>query len=123
MNELHRDGAFAYTGCDALHRAMAHVTDGEDAGHAGLEQKRIAIQGPALGQLAIVDEIGTGEDETKLIALHDSGEPVGAGKRADKDEERVCRYTLGLAAIRAEHGDLFKADVAVNLRDAGVSPD
>src|SRR5262245_61580096 len=102
---------------------MANVADDEDTRHAGLEEERIAIQSPAPWQLTIFDEIGAGEDETQLIAINDSREPVSARQRADEDEERVGRHTLDLAGIRAEHGDLFEACFAMYFVDAGVSPD
>src|SRR2546421_610612 len=51
VNELHRDGAFAHAGGDALDGAMADVAGGEDAGHARLQEVRVALQRPAAGPL------------------------------------------------------------------------
>ncbi len=57
---------------------MAHVADREYAGHAGFEQAGIAFERPALGPLAIPQQVRAGQDETALVALDDAVQPLGA---------------------------------------------
>ena len=48
VEELDRDGAFAHRGRDPLDRAVPHVTGGEHARHARLEEERTAVERPDL---------------------------------------------------------------------------
>jgi len=47
MDEGHRHRAFADRQGDAPYRVVANVAGGEDAGDVGLEEVRIAVEGPA----------------------------------------------------------------------------
>ena len=69
MDELHRHRSFAHSGSHALHRTMAHIAHGKNAGNIGLQQERIALERPALGALPVPYEVGTGQDETAFVAL------------------------------------------------------
>ena len=46
VDEGNGHAAFAHTRGHAFDRAMAHIAGGEDAGHAGFQQVRIALQRP-----------------------------------------------------------------------------
>src|ERR1700721_1752111 len=96
MNELNGNCAFADTGGDTLDGAVADVPDDEDSRHAGLEQRRIAFNGPALRALAIAQEIGPGEDEAAGVALHQVAQPVGAREGANIYEQALGRNAFGL---------------------------
>src|SRR5258705_12749400 len=95
VNELDGNGAFADAGSDALNGAMAHIADDEDAGDAGFKERGIAIDAPALGALAVAQEIGAGEYEATSIALDEVAEPVGARQGADEDEEAFGGDAIG----------------------------
>src|SRR5436190_11649048 len=49
VDERDRHAALAYCSRDALDGAEADVAAGEDAGHAGLEEVRVALELPAAG--------------------------------------------------------------------------
>jgi hypothetical protein len=57
------------------------VADGEHARDGGLQQERCPLQGPVL------TGVGSGEDESPLVALDRFGEPAGERLRADQDEQ------------------------------------
>src|SRR5579862_6713269 len=71
MHKLYRDRSFSYSRRDPLHRTMPHIADREDAGHTGFEQARIAFESPAFRTFALVNQIGAGENETAVVAIHD----------------------------------------------------
>ena len=60
---------------------MPDVADGEHARGGGLQQERSPPQGPVL------TGVGSGEDESPLVALDGFGEPAGERLRADQDEQ------------------------------------
>src|SRR5678815_2562704 len=99
MNELHRDRAFAYAGSHTLHRTVAHIAHRKHSGHIGLEQARIAIEGPAFGTTVLAPEIGAGQDESAFIALDDARQPVGPRHGANEDKQRAGGDTVDLPAI------------------------
>src|SRR5712671_7164920 len=123
MHKLHHDSALANTGCDALHRAVAHVADHKNAGNIRFEQAGIAIERPPFRALAIVEQIGSGQDETALIALDQTVEPFRARLRADENEQAGSGKFLSLGGDRALDGDLRKPRLAVYFDHAGVRPD
>src|SRR6185437_1580692 len=49
MHEGDRHAALADCGGNPLHRTVTHVTTGEDAGHARLQQVRVAVELPPVG--------------------------------------------------------------------------
>src|SRR3954463_212716 len=118
MGELDGDRALADRRRDALHRLVAHVTGAEDAGHARLQEIRIAAQVPAANLATFDRQIGAGENEAVLVALENARHPVGTRLGADEREER-CRLELPLLAATGDR-DGTQAVVAVGRRDAGA---
>ena len=86
VDEADGGGAIAHGGGHAFHRAVPDVADGEYARGGGLQQEGSPPQGPVL------TGIGSGEDESPLVALDCFGEPAGERLRADQDEQAGGRY-------------------------------
>src|SRR5262249_5887430 len=91
VDELHGYGPFANSRSHPLDRTMAHISDGEDSRDVGLEEKGIAVEMPPAGRLAIVKQIGAGQDESALVTLDGISQPVGLRQRAYKNEDGGCR--------------------------------
>src|SRR3954453_5740241 len=87
MNKLYRHRAFAHGGGHALDGAVAHVAGHEDAGDAAFEPVGGALEAPAGRVLAVLDQIGTGQDEAALVALQRARYPFGARLGADEDQQ------------------------------------
>ena len=79
MHEADGHGALADRAGDALHRVVAHVAGGEEAGQARLEQERLRDPGSSR---ATASTCGTGEDEAALVAGDDAVEPGGVAAAA-----------------------------------------
>ena len=103
VHELDGDGAFTHGGGTTLDRSMTDVACDEDAGDAGLQQVRVAIQLPGVSGFF---EVRAGEEEAFIVAGEAAGEPVGAGFGADEDEDGGG--VAGLLLILAADGDLPK---------------
>jgi len=69
------------------------VAGGEHAGGGGLQQERSPLQGPVLSG------VGSGEDESPLVAPYRVGEPVGERLCADQDEQTGGWHELGFASV------------------------
>src|SRR5207249_177191 len=69
VNHADRCRTFTDRSRYALAGSVAGVTRREDAGHARLEQKRIAIDRPRLRPPAIDQQIASGENESLRVAL------------------------------------------------------
>src|SRR6516162_1157739 len=93
VDEADGGGAIAHGGGNTFHRAVPDVADGEYARGGGLQQEGSPLQGPALAG------VGSGEDESPLVALDRFGEPAGERLRADQDEQAGRRYQFGLAGV------------------------
>src|SRR4029453_7579783 len=93
-DEVEHDGTFTDTIGNTADRSIADVADGKDAGHAGFEQVRIAVEFPPRRALAASEEICAGEEEAFTVAAHNAFQPIRMRLRADKDEERCCRQLL-----------------------------
>lgn len=65
-------------GCgDAFARAIAHITRGEDAGHARLEEQGLALEWPT--PLGTPQEIRPREKESVVVAREHRPQPLGTG--------------------------------------------
>src|SRR5262249_1846807 len=62
VDELYCYGTLPDSGGHALHRTVANVTYGEDAGHVGFKQKGIAFQRPSLRPCSLPQKIRAGQD-------------------------------------------------------------
>ena len=69
MNELHSHRALAHAGGYALHRTVADISHGKQAGNIGLQQKRIAVERPPLGPLSIAYQIRAGQDKAVIQSV------------------------------------------------------
>src|SRR5215218_9934837 len=89
MDQLHCHRALAHRGGTPLDRAASHVTRGEYASHASLQQKRLpqTFLPVVLIERRIV-QLPTGQDEATLVEFDAPFEPAGVGLRADEDKER-----------------------------------
>ena len=52
------------------------------------------------GALAVAHQRRAGQDEAVLVALHHAVQPVGAGLRADEDEQRAGVHTFARVGAR-----------------------
>src|ERR1051325_87178 len=84
MHELDRDRPLADPGGDALDGTVTDVAHREYAGNAGFEQVGIPRQAPALGALSLSQQVGPRQDESAIVALHETIEPVGPRRGADE---------------------------------------
>src|SRR6478609_5691453 len=73
---------FPHRGCDTLHRTEPHVAAREHAGHARLEQVRIAIELPP----SRIANVGAGEDVAATIECDLRRQPRRLRVGADEDE-------------------------------------
>ena len=102
MDELHGNRSFADAGSHSLHRAVAHIADGKKAGNICFQQERISIQAPALGAVAVANQVGTRQNESVLVTFDQIGEPIRSRLCADENEHRARRNPVNLAGIRTE---------------------
>src|SRR5438067_5797998 len=123
VHELNDDSAFADARGDALDRAVAHVTHDKNSGNARFKQAGIAAERPGRRPLAIVNQVGAGQDEAAIVALDGIAEPFGARQRANRDEEAVIRELIVFAGIRAMNGDACMAGGIMHSGEASLRPD
>ena len=76
-----------------FYRAVPDVAGGEHAWGGGLQQEGRPLQGPVL------TGVGSGEDESPLVALYRFGEPAGERLCADQDEQAGGWCPFGLARV------------------------
>src|SRR5262249_11164939 len=93
MDETDGDRAVADGGCDALDRAMPGIASGEYARHGGLKLQRNSLQWP------LRDGVGSGADESPLVALDRLGQPAGKWLGADEHEQPGRRHQVGVARV------------------------
>src|SRR5688572_5802086 len=67
MHERHRDGSFSNSRRDALRASDSHITDGEHARQARLEQVRRASEGPLRRGEVFRQQVGARLDEALRI--------------------------------------------------------
>ena len=67
VGERDRHRALADRGRHALRRATSHIARCEQARQARLEGERVALERPARGTAALVEQVGAGEDEAGAI--------------------------------------------------------
>src|SRR5215469_786998 len=94
MHQLDCDRALTHARSHALDGSMPDVAHRENTRDARLEQKRIAVESPAFGALSLPDQLRTCQDESAVIALHKSAQPVRTGRRPDEDEQAIGRNTI-----------------------------
>ena len=125
MHEGDRHAALADGGGDALDRAEPHVAAGEDAGHARLEQVRVAVERPAPAGA----HVRAGEHVAVVVERDLGREPRRLRVRADEDVQparleprRLARRaSCGRRSPRARHRRATAATSAPNMR-ADVRP-
>lgn len=86
VDELDGDRALPDRGGHPLDRPVAHVAGGEDAGQAGLQRQRKAVQQPARRWPAVPKQLRAGQDEPVPVQLERPGQPARVGLGADQDE-------------------------------------
>src|SRR6266566_5685585 len=72
VDEADGDRAIADGGGHTFDRAVPGIADGEHARDGRLQRERGPLQGPVL------TSVGSGEDESPLVALYRLGQPAGA---------------------------------------------
>src|SRR3954470_33115 len=103
MNELNRHRSFADPGSDPLHRSMSDVAHGEDAGHVGLKQERIAVERPFLRTISTLYQVGSSQENPPPVPLDGTPEPVRPRQGSDKNKHRTRSHPFYFARIRAQH--------------------
>src|SRR5262249_59423800 len=94
MDELHSDRTFSHAGSDALHRAMAYITNRKYTGYVCFEQKWIPFRHPAFGTFAVSYQITARQDETAIISFYETCQPVGLVERGNKNEHSFRPHPL-----------------------------
>src|SRR5215213_10530897 len=108
MDQPHCHRALAHRGGAPLDRAAAHVTRGEYARQARLQEKRLprAFLPVVLMERRIV-ELPTGQDEAAFVEVYGTFQPAGVGISSDEGKERsdseVPSYTR---AVILDNGPL-----------------
>jgi hypothetical protein len=110
MDELDRDGTFAYRGGDALGRPVSHVACGEDAGEAGLQQHRRTLERPAGGVRPGAVEVSPGEHETMIVPLDALAGPPGVWLGSDHHEQRRGRRDIDRMAVAVAQSQGFHSE-------------
>src|SRR6266481_4948832 len=110
VDEADGNGAIADGGSHAFHRAVPDVADGEHARGSGLQQERRPLQGPVL------TSIGSGEDESPLVAPDGVRQPASERLRADQHEYAGGWHPLGLAGVAVTEQQMLKAPAATAAR-------
>jgi hypothetical protein len=90
MDKLDRDGTFPDPRRNTLDGAVANISHGENSGHVGFKKPRIAIELPSPRRLAILHQIGPGQNKSARVALNDSVQPSGARLGANEDESELA---------------------------------
>ena len=75
-----------------------------------------------LGRCPSRMKVGTGQNETALVALDDIRQPIRSRQSADKNEHRARRHALHLVGVRTQDRNFFQMRLAMSLRHAGVRP-
>src|SRR5690348_4880200 len=90
--------AFANGGRDTLHRCAPHIPSHEHTRHAGFERQWFTLEWPARGT-ASVPQLGSGDNESAIVARDAFTHPVGMRMRSNEDEQEV-RGHLALGSKR-----------------------
>src|ERR1700733_10688496 len=122
MDELNRHRSFTDTESHPLYRAVTHITHGKDAGNIGLEQERITVERPAFWMLPVTYKIGAGQQESALVPLNDTRQPIRPRQRPNEYKHCTRRYALNLAGVRTKYRDLFQMRLPVRLGYGGMRP-
>ncbi len=116
-------GALAHGRGDALGRLGPRVAGHEDAGNAGLQVVREAVQSPALGPFPLDGQVRACHHEPALIARHDVFQPVGERGRADEQEQPRRVDGLGRAGRGVTQRQALQVLVALGSDDLGAGAD
>src|SRR5262249_42778599 len=119
VDELHADRALADGGGDALHVARADVADGDDAGHARLEQVGRALERPFRGCEVADAQVGPGLHEPLGVPRDALAEPGGVRLGPGHQEDVPDRAGL-LAGRRAAPAHLLEVILAREPHDLGA---
>src|SRR6476469_4745192 len=119
MDEGDGHASFADRRCHALHGAETHVARGEDARHAGLEEIRITVVGPA----AACGDIGARQYEAALVECDLGRQPGRVRIGADEDEQPTARAAELRAGRTIPDVDRLELDVAVHARNFRAEQD
>src|SRR5687767_8897472 len=120
MDELDRDGALAHARRAPLDRAPSYVPGHENARDTHLQKERLPLLSPADGTTTSLCQVWPGEQETVLVPLHDSLQPVRVRHGADEDEEGGRRHCLLITALGAQECDRLQPLVADRLPYGGA---
>src|SRR5215469_10467221 len=83
-----RDGTFTNCGGDPLDRAVTDIAGCEYTGHARLELKWSAGQGPVRRWVALVKKVASSENEALFVAADRGRDPVRMRHGADEHYQR-----------------------------------
>ncbi len=72
MDEADGHGALSDRRCDPADHVGPYVTGGEDPRYAGLQKIGIPLQRPGGAPGAVDEQIGSGENESPLVAFNDA---------------------------------------------------
>src|ERR1700761_4728955 len=81
-----RHGPLADRGRHSLHRPAAHVSGGEDTGHAGFQEDRAADRCQPVRAGNVIRCVPTGFDETVVVERDRAGQPLGIRVRPNEHE-------------------------------------
>ena len=100
----------------ALDRLVAHVAGHEDAGQAGLQQQRRALEAASGGRTPGARRSGPARMNPWSSRATESAEPVGLRAGADEDEHRRRRARAPARRRRGDDGERLQVAVPVGLR-------
>ena len=115
MNEIDRHGTLPHRRSHPPDHVMENVARGKDARHAGLQQEWVALQRPAPGPPAIVDQVLPGVDEPGLTPFHHTRHHIGVRGGPDEDEHSSGRNRLGYAGLIVPYRNGFQPLFARDL--------
>src|SRR6186997_712985 len=118
VHERDRHASLADRGRHALHRRVADVAAGEDAGNARLEQVRVAVERPP----ARGAHVRARENEAAAVERDLGRQPRGLGVRPDEDVEPARLDARRLPRVGIAQVDRLERRLAVaeNCDAAGV---
>src|SRR5713226_119842 len=108
MDELHRHRSFTDSGSHPFYRTVADIANGKDAGNIGLKQERISVERPSLRALAVTYKVRPGQQETALVPLDDTRQPIRPRQCSNEDKHRTRRNALNLVGVGTKHRNLFQ---------------
>src|SRR5215469_12588811 len=110
--KLDRGGTLSHGRCDALDGAVSCVAGCKHSRHAGLQEKRVALESPPAGRMARAEQVATGQDVSLGIHLDRAREPLSMGGASDENEQPGGTQFLALT-VDAFHSDCLEASVTM----------